>query len=145
MSASSCAHHPDVAASTVCGGCRKALCLACATFEGGKDRCAPCLVRYGRAKQVRTAGTVLGAVALLGLGGAYAAGLIGPERKPEFDYGRKRPLVMHQRDQLEREPCNRTRASEYAQTLASLGDWDGALAAVDGFIASCGPFPPLRS
>jgi predicted Zn-dependent protease len=87
----------------------------------------------------------VGGVALLGLGGAYAAGLVGPARAPEFDYGPKRALVVHQREQLEREPCNRTRASEYTQTLASLQDWEGALATVDGFVAKCGAFPQLRS
>jgi tetratricopeptide (TPR) repeat protein len=142
---SSCAQHSSVAASTVCGGCGKSLCLQCATFEGGKDRCAACVVRYGRAKRVRTALVATGAVAVLGLGGAYAAGLVGPQGPASFDYGSKTPLVLHQRKELEREPCNRTRASEYAQTLASLQDWQGALATVDGFTAKCGSYAPLRS
>jgi tetratricopeptide (TPR) repeat protein len=142
---SSCAQHPAVAASTACGGCGKSLCLQCATFEGGKDRCAACLVRYGRAKKVRTALTAAGVVAVLGLGGAYAAGLVGPQGPAAFDYGSKTPLVLHQRKALEREPCDRTKASEYAQTLASLQDWQGALTTVDGFIEKCGSFPALRS
>lgn len=145
MSAPTCAQHPRVEAATACGACQKPLCQQCATFEGGQDRCAACLVRYARGKRVRAVLLGVGGVALLGLGGAYAAGLVGPERKPEFDYGSKRPLVVHQREQLEREPCDRTRASEYTQTLASLGDWETTLATVDAFVAKCGPFPALRS
>ena len=142
---SSCAQHPGVAASTTCGGCKKPLCLACATFEGGRDRCQPCVKRYFRAKRVRTALTAVGVLAALGLGGAWAAGLIGPQGAPEFDYGSKGVLVRHQRAQLEREPCNRTFASEHAQTLAAAQDWEGALAAVDAFTQKCGSFPQLRS
>ena len=145
MSSPSCAQHPDVAASTVCGGCSKPLCLACATFEGGKDRCQPCVKRYFRAKRVRTALVATSALAALGLGGAWYAGLIGPEKAPEFDYGSKGVLVRHQKAQLERAPCDRTKASEYAQTLASLQDWEGALATVDAFTQKCGSFPQLRS
>jgi len=145
MATSTCAHHPQVAASTTCGGCQKNLCLACATFEGGSDRCQPCVARYFRAKRVRTALVGAGALAALGLGGAWAAGLIGPQGAPEFDYGGKGALVRHQRDKLERDPCNRTLASEYAQTLAAAQDWEGALATVDAFTQKCGSFPQLRS
>ncbi|HET9451981.1 MAG TPA: hypothetical protein VFO83_13915, partial [Aggregicoccus sp.] len=84
-------------------------------------------------------------VGALGLGGAWAAGLVGPQGEPGFDYGSKGVLVRHQRAQLEREPCNRTFASEHAQTLASLQDWEGALASVDAFTQKCGSFPQLRS
>jgi Flp pilus assembly protein TadD len=65
--------------------------------------------------------------------------------EPGFDYGAHRGRVLALRSQLEKEPCDRTRGVEFAQTLFSLQDWRGSVRFTDDFIARCGRFPALRS
>ena len=69
------------------------------------------------------------------------------EQKTEhrFDYGPKGVLVAKLRNELEKEPCDRTRAVQYAQTVFSAEDWRGSIQFADDFIARCGKFPQLRS
>lgn len=62
-----------------------------------------------------------------------------------FDYGPKGALVAKLRKELEKEPCDRTKAVQYAQTVFSAEDWRGSIQFADGFIARCGKFPQIRS
>lgn len=144
-----CSQHPEVQASTRCGGCRKPLCNSCALFEGGLDRCPSCLVRYRRSQKVRTALLAVAGVAVLGLGVAWAAGLLPPlplgtPAEPGFDYGVRASVVRRLRAQLEAEPCNRSKAVELAQELSSHQDWRGTLQASEEFMARCEQATQLR-
>lgn len=65
--------------------------------------------------------------------------------EPTFDYGPKRGLVVQLRNALEKEPCDRSKAVQYTQTVFSAGDWRGSIQFTDGFISRCGKFPQLRS
>jgi aspartyl protease family protein len=65
--------------------------------------------------------------------------------EPTFDYGQKGGLVAKLRRELEREPCDRTKAVQYTQTVFSAQDWRGSIQFADDFIARCGKFPQLRS
>ena len=65
--------------------------------------------------------------------------------EPTFDYGPKGVLVAKLRGELEKEPCNRTKAVQYAQTVFSAEDWRGSIRFADDFVARCGKFPQLRS
>ena len=151
MSESSCFHHPQVPATGRCGACGHPLCAACTVFEGGLDRCPPCVARYERGGRRRKA-AVLVATAVPLLVGVGALGFLmlrpGPPKAqpaPGFDYGSKSGLVAQVRADLEREPCNRTRAVQYVHFLFTLEDWRGSIRAADDFVARCGPFPQLRS
>ncbi|MCI0672628.1 MAG: TIGR02281 family clan AA aspartic protease [Myxococcaceae bacterium] len=147
----SCHRHPDVPATAACGNCLQPICGACSVFEGGKDRCPECVTRYWRARRVRTG--VLAALGLAGLalGGALLLGQVrvsvstSSGETPAFDYGRDAGRVARMRQALEREPCNRTLASEHLQLLMSLQDVRGAAAAGDAFIARCGKAPGIRA
>ncbi|MCY1080972.1 TIGR02281 family clan AA aspartic protease [Archangium lansingense] len=77
-----------------------------------------------------------------------SASLLGCEQaktEPTFDYGPKRGLVAQLRSALEKEPCDRTKAVQYIQTVFSAGDWRGSIQFADDFSARCGKFPQLRS
>ncbi|PTL77825.1 hypothetical protein DAT35_42240 [Vitiosangium sp. GDMCC 1.1324] len=91
--------------------------------------------------------TVAG-VAVLALGVAYLVGVFPQGRKvPEngFDYGPKAVLVQKLREELAEQPCDRTKAVQYLQTLFSAEDLHGSIRFADDFTARCGKFAQLRS
>ncbi|MBZ4419855.1 retropepsin-like aspartic protease [Myxococcus sp. RHSTA-1-4] len=148
MTQSTCFQHPDTAATTRCGGCDKSLCVKCATFEGGKDRCADCIQRYHQGKKTRAVvvGAVLG-LAAVGAGTWLVLRPAGEETAPEaqaFDYGKKDVLIRHLRKELSLQPCDKTKGREYAQALFDAGDLKGTIQAGDDFIAKCGKSTALR-
>lgn len=148
MTAPSCYQHPDVTAAAKCGGCQQPICSACAVFEGGLDRCQPCVARYWRARKLQKGLSIAAGVLLLASGGALLAGVVGSGDSTEalgFDYGRKAVLVAKLREELAKEPCNRSKVVEYLQTVLSAEDWRGTIRDADDFIARCGKFPQLRS
>jgi tetratricopeptide (TPR) repeat protein len=144
----SCFQHPEVPASTSCGGCRKSLCAACAVFEGGSDRCPACLARYWRVKQLRQRVlATLGAVLLLG-GGALLVFQLGSGGKarpvPTVDHGPQTARIALLRSQSAQAPCDRAKALEYVQALFNAKDMQGTAQAADDFISRCGMAAPLR-
>jgi aspartyl protease family protein len=92
-------------------------------------------------------------VAVLAGGAAYMyrSGVLpvgdasGSSPESEFNYGTRAKQVAKLREQLAKEPCDRTRAAEYVQTLFSAEDWRGTVRTADDFVARCGKFPQLRS
>ncbi|MFP2908204.1 aspartyl protease family protein [Pyxidicoccus sp. 3LFB2] len=147
MTQPTCFQHPDVAATSRCGGCDKSLCTKCATFEGGQDRCAACVERYHRAKKTRSVavGATLGVA--VAAAGAWFALRPASEAAPEaaaFDYGKKGVLIRHLKEELGRQPCDKTKGRELAQALFEAGDLKGTIQAGDDFIAKCGKSTALR-
>ncbi|WP_309894709.1 hypothetical protein [Archangium sp.] len=153
MTAPTCYQHPDVPATTRCGGCLQSLCAGCAVFEGGLDRCPSCVARYWRARKLQKGLFVAAGVAFLGVGAMYltrsgvlpAGDASGSSPESEFNYGTRARQVAKLREQLAKEPCDRTKAAEYVQTLFAAGDWRGTVRSADDFVARCGKFPQLRS
>jgi tetratricopeptide (TPR) repeat protein len=153
MPAPSCSHHPDVPATTRCGSCLHPLCAACTVFEGGLDRCPSCVAAHWRARKRQKGLLIAAGVAVLAAGGAYVyrSGVLpsgdasagSPES--EFNYGLKAPHIKKLRQQLAKEPCDRTKGVEYVQALFAAEDWRGTLQSAEDFIARCGKFPQLRS
>ncbi|MCY1021606.1 aspartyl protease family protein [Pyxidicoccus sp. MSG2] len=147
MTSPTCFQHPDTAATTRCGGCDKSLCTKCATFDGGKDRCAACVARYHQGKKTRA--VVMGAVLVLaagGVGGWFALrppGAASSEAQA-FDHGKKGMFIRHLKDELGRQPCDKAKGREYAQALFEAGDLRGVIQAGDDFIAQCGKSTALR-
>lgn len=140
-------------ATTRCGGCLQPLCAGCAVFEGGLDRCPSCVARYWRARKLQKGLLVAAGVAVFVAGAAYLtrSGVLpsgdpsGSSPESEFNYGLKAPRIAKLREQLAKEPCDRTRSVEYVQALFAAEDWRGTLRSADDFIARCGKFPQLRS
>ncbi len=153
MTTPTCSQHPDVPATTRCGGCLQPLCNGCAVFEGGLDRCPSCVARYWRARKLQRGLLIAAGVAVLAGGAAYmyrsgvlpAGDASGASPASEFNYGARAPQIAKLREQLAKEPCDRTRAAEYVQTLFAAEDWRGSVRAADDFVARCGKFPQLRS
>jgi tetratricopeptide (TPR) repeat protein len=153
MSASSCHHHPDVPATTRCEGCEHPLCTGCAVFEGGVDLCPSCLAHYVRSRKIRKGMLIGSMVAGLAASVLYlvGAGALRPEERPgalprsDFDYGVMAQQVTMLRQQLEKDPCDRSKGVAYVQALFTAQDWRGTLLNAEDFIARCGPFPQLRS
>jgi len=153
VTAPTCYQHPDVPATTRCGGCLQPLCNGCAVFEGGLDRCPSCVARYWRARKLQQGLLIAAGVAVLAGGAMYltrsgvlpAGDASGSSPESEFNYGAKAPLVAKLREQLAKEPCDRAKAAEYIQTLFAAEDLRGTLRSADEFVARCGKFPQLRS
>jgi predicted aspartyl protease len=142
-----CFQHPDADATSRCGGCDKPLCMKCATFEGGQDRCAACVQRYHGSKKTRS--VALAAVLFVAVLGAGAWFVMRPatEAAPEaqaFDYGTKAVLIRHLKEELARQPCDKAKGREFAQALFEAGDLKGTIQAGDDFIAKCGKSTALR-
>ena len=107
-----------------------------------------CVARYWRARKLQKGLAIAAGVLLLAGGGAFLAGVVGSGDSTEalgFDYGRKAVLVAKLREELAKEPCNRTKVVEYLQTVLSAEDWRGTIRDADDFITRCGKFPQLRS
>lgn len=146
MSSTPCYRHPLVSATRGCGDCFQPICAGCAVLEEGQCRCPECAALHRRGRTRRLAVSFLGVLAVLGIGGYLGArSLASSPPEPTFDYGPKRALVMSLRSQLAAEPCDRTRAVQYAQTLFSAEDWRGSIQFSDDFVTRCGKFPQLRS
>lgn len=146
MSSTPCYRHPLVSATRGCGDCFQPICAGCAVLDEGHCRCPECAALHGRRRTQRLTVSVLAALAVLGVGGYLGArSLASSPPEPTFDYGPKRALVLSLRTQLAAEPCDRTRAVQYAQTLFSAEDWRGGVQFADDFITRCGKFPQLRS
>lgn len=148
MSATSCYRHPQVSATRSCGECFQPICAGCAVIDGERCRCPDCAASHQKGqRRQRVVGLALGLVVLLGVGGyvAWRASAAPSSSQPSFDYGDKSAVVEAHRHQLEKEPCDRTRAVQYAQVLFSAEDWRGCLRFADDFVARCGKFPALRS
>ncbi|EPX58336.1 hypothetical protein D187_004092 [Cystobacter fuscus DSM 2262] len=86
----------------------------------------------------------LGTAALV-LGGGLLAWLSSAPAPARTSHGPKNPAVEVLRGQLEKEPCDRTRAVQYAQALFSTDDWRESIRFSDDFVTRCGKFPQLRS
>lgn len=146
MSSTPCYRHPLVPATRGCGECFQPICAGCAVLEDAQCRCPECAALHQRKRTRRTLAALLGVMAVLGLGGYLGArSLASNPPEPTFDYGARRSLVLSLRSQLAAEPCDRTRAVQYAQTLFSAEDWRGSVRFSDDFVTRCGQFPQLRS
>jgi Flp pilus assembly protein TadD len=147
MTEPACIHNSDADPAFRCGGCDKVLCPKCATFEGGKDRCAACVERYHRAKTLRTVGVGVTLVVAAVAAGVWFSLRPASEAAPEataFDYGKKGVFIRHLKEELARQPCDKTKGRELAQALFEARDLKGTIQAGDDFIAKCGKSTALR-
>ncbi|MBN1206193.1 MAG: retroviral-like aspartic protease family protein [Myxococcaceae bacterium] len=150
MTSSRCYQHPQEQATTQCGRCQRPLCVACATFEGGLDRCQECLARYGRGKRLRQ--RVLLALGVVGLVGGAAVlvtqlgsgGEAVKKEPPPFNYGSQAERITRLRWQHEHQPCDQDPAVAYIQAIFSAGNLQGASESADSFIARCGKSAQVR-
>ena len=131
MTAPTCFQHPDVPATTRCGGCSQPLCSGCAVFEGGRDRCPACVAKYWRARKLQQGLLIAAGVAVLGVGVMYLT--------------RSGVLPAGDAPGASLESCDRTKAAAYVQKLFAAEDWRGTVRSADDFVARCGKFPQLRS
>ncbi len=147
MSATSCYRHPQVSATRSCGECFQPICAGCSVIDGEKCRCPDCAAQHRQGKKRQT--VLVAALGVLGVAaaGAYVAWRShGPApSEPSFDYGPRSAQITAMRHQLEKEPCDRSKAVQFAQALFAAEDWRGSVVYADDFVARCGPFPQLRS
>jgi clan AA aspartic protease (TIGR02281 family) len=147
-----CYRHPESAATSSCSACLQPICTTCSLFRNARPHCPVCFQhrerRHSTGKLLVAFGLMV--VASVGVGAwlrarkeAPAPPGAAPRAASSLDYGLYNEPVRVLSGQLEREPCDRQKTLDLAETLQKAGDYRRVLLQADAFFTRCGPFSRL--
>lgn len=134
-----CDAHPAKAKAATCFECMRSLCVVCVRIDGVHDYCKDCFERRTTKRQRRRT-LVVGIVTTAVLALVVWTWLFGNPLRFGADTFAVRDLAAA----VEREPCQKAKVLELAETYLRLGAPRECLALTDGYLSKCGEWPRLR-